>query len=277
MLWGTQEIPEEHLHAFQLFIHATNTTNVWSQQHFSSWSALSQPVLLQTHKGQSPVDFRFLKSCIVATIHLLCSWSSTTSLLSVYRRILFCKIKLKTIITYVTFIATDDMHWLTWGPTDVIKLSMWITLKVNLPSARREWLVQSNTFHSKFTSRNTVYPYSSAWDSCKNTTSRHAKSASSKRAPISQWGPHNVNKMTVEHCGASVSKQHWTVIYSHNNNFTGNVFSPVQSSKFIGCPFQDHKSHKIYYLQPPTTDFRWSKPTSSNKSWNLHHHLRLQL
>ena len=34
---GIQEILE-HLHTFQLFIHASKTTNLWSQQHFSSWS-----------------------------------------------------------------------------------------------------------------------------------------------------------------------------------------------------------------------------------------------
>ena len=30
---GMQEIPKEHLHTFQLLIHATKTTNLWSQQH----------------------------------------------------------------------------------------------------------------------------------------------------------------------------------------------------------------------------------------------------
>ena len=29
---GMQEIPKEHLHTFQLLIHATKTTNLWSQQ-----------------------------------------------------------------------------------------------------------------------------------------------------------------------------------------------------------------------------------------------------
>ena len=36
MLQGIQEIPQEHLHVFQLFMQL-----IWSQQHFSSWSVYS--------------------------------------------------------------------------------------------------------------------------------------------------------------------------------------------------------------------------------------------
>ena len=46
---GIQEIPKEHLHTFQLLIHATKTTNLWSQQHSPSWN-------VYTELSQSPMS-----------------------------------------------------------------------------------------------------------------------------------------------------------------------------------------------------------------------------
>ena len=54
VLLGIQEIPQEHLHTFQIFTHASKTTNLWPQQHSSSWSALvSFPNHLENRKGGS--------------------------------------------------------------------------------------------------------------------------------------------------------------------------------------------------------------------------------
>ena len=62
-------------------------------------------------------------------------------------------------------------------------------------SARRVWLVRGDTF--------TALPFffyilclaDSDMVAVPNATSRRAKSASSKGAPKSQWGAHNVNNM----------------------------------------------------------------------------------
>ena len=42
VLQGIQKDPQKHLHTFQLFIHATETINVWSQQHSPSGSSVTK-------------------------------------------------------------------------------------------------------------------------------------------------------------------------------------------------------------------------------------------
>ena len=49
---GMQEIPKEHLHTFQLLIHATKTTNLWSQQH--SPSCIYRAITIPLHVTFGP-------------------------------------------------------------------------------------------------------------------------------------------------------------------------------------------------------------------------------
>jgi len=68
VLWGIQEIPQEHLHTFQLFILAIKTTNLWSQQHFSEcmigWT-------LKTIRALLNITFRGVFMCLYANSHAI--------------------------------------------------------------------------------------------------------------------------------------------------------------------------------------------------------------
>ena len=67
VLWGIQEIPSRASHTFQLFIHAIKTTNLWSQQHFSSWSANSNHIIRSSEQYKHHPQI-----VAMATIHGTC-------------------------------------------------------------------------------------------------------------------------------------------------------------------------------------------------------------